>query len=47
MIKNSDIDKSPDASYSNPFSYDSEIVEKIPLIRSKNFLIQSNQKKIK
>jgi stress response protein YsnF len=38
MVKNSDVDKSIDtttttnSSYSNPFSYSSEIIEKIPLI---------------
>jgi stress response protein YsnF len=37
MVKNSDVDKSIDntttnSSYSNPFSYTSEIIEKIPLI---------------
>ena len=35
MVKNSDVDKSVDtsnSSYSNPFSYTSEIIEKIPLL---------------
>jgi len=35
MVKNSDVDKSIDtsnSSYSNPFSYTSEIIEKIPLL---------------
>jgi stress response protein YsnF len=35
MTKNSDIDKSLDTGYNNPFSYDSEIVKKIPLIGEK------------
>ena len=35
MVKNSDVDKSVDtsnSSYSNPFLYTSEIIEKIPLL---------------
>jgi stress response protein YsnF len=35
MAKNSDNDKSLDASYNNPFSYGEEIVKKIPLIGEK------------
>ena len=35
MAKNSDIDKSIDDNYNNPFSYDNEIVKKIPLIGEK------------
>ncbi len=35
MAKNSGIDKSIDANYNSPFSYDNEIVKKIPLIGEK------------
>src|SRR6476620_3854767 len=48
MVKNSDVDKSVDtsnSSYSNPFSYTSEIIEKIQLLDQRFYYTKKKKEK--